>query len=155
MNATNPYAAHRSADLDPSSSQASSIFLTLIGIVFSSLATLGASIRLVQVMCSESSCWLDVTHKLNTIAPLMGLGVFAVAAFVLQTYYVQVKWLPIAEQRMSQLFLVIATTAMLARTLFEPDTLWTPDWPSYSLTSSAVVAMGMVWLRSRDADGKH
>lgn len=122
--------------------------------VFGSLAMVGTAARLIGVILSQPDQWTTFQSRIADIAPLIGLGVFAATACMLLLLLVRSegqKWLgqATADLRFSQLFIVVAVMAMLARVVSEPDTIWTPQWQSYSLTLSAATAMGMVWLRFR------
>ena len=147
----NPY-ANSSVVLTPipPASQWSSITATLLGLLLGSLATTGAVLRLWQVVAQEPPRhWQAMGSKISQAAPLVGLAIFAITACVLLMLLVSAVSLNAADLRLCQCFILIATVAMLLRTISEPNEAWTPHWPAYGLTISAAIAMGMVLRRCR------
>jgi len=146
----NPY-ANSSVLLTPipPASQWSSIAVTLVGLLLGSLATIGAMYRLWLVIQDEPGHWQTVGSQITEGAPLVGLATFAVTACILLMMLVSAASFKAGDLRICQGFIVLATVAMLMRTISEPNEAWTPHWPAYGLTISAAIAMGMVLRRFR------
>ncbi len=150
VDSSNPYASS-SVLLTPipPASQWVSIATTFVGLLFGLTAAFGSVFRLWQVVGDHANHWQSVGSRIADCAPLVGLATFAVTACILLMLLGSAVSMKAADLRLCQGFILVATAAMLMRTISEPNEVWTPHWPAYGLTISAGIAMGMVLRRFR------
>lgn len=149
MNVANPYAAPALADEqqpDGRLERATSLALTLIGFTLSTVASIGALLKLSFAVRPVE--WWEPQFIQGVTSSNLGIGAFAVASWLLLALMSNVDaFTDRSRVVFSKALILIAIVAMLARLVSEPADLWTPSLPSYLLTFAAAVAMTMVLYR--------
>ena len=120
----------------------------LLGLALASVAAVGTIIRCV-VELKTVKLWYNnaLANGGESLVAIFALALATCLSLVAMTCIR--KFVDAERSTYSHGLVLIAIVAMVPRVLLDPATCWTPTWPTYALTMTGVVALGILLRQLR------